>query len=186
MITRFFLAAVDLLLRTVEQAVTAIVALMWDGTGVKDVYFVVIEFLAIYDMTVLCFYSPKEDDARLDFDMAALLPIAYTMGWSMILLTHRLWQPDGWAAELSDASNSTGRGVEIWIRMMGYLLNFAADPHALSTSAVFLCGLYYYTSSVLILAVVISACVSVVLEHTKTSPLPHALLGDRNQVAVLL
>jgi len=46
MITRIFLAAVDLLLRTVERAVTAIVALMWDGTGVKDVYFVVIEFLA--------------------------------------------------------------------------------------------------------------------------------------------
>jgi len=46
MVTRLFIAAVDLLLRGVERAVTAIVALMWDGTGVKDLYYVVIEFLA--------------------------------------------------------------------------------------------------------------------------------------------
>ena len=163
----WLLAATCIILLVIS---TAILSIDENGNATRAVFtaLAVASFLlslaGLVDMTRLCFVVGKTDDDRLNLSMILAIPIARTVSWAHVHMASWTWDEDGWTNHLLGISAFEAMGQFVF-----GCANFVPSYDASSLVTHVLSGLFVYENYVILIPVIIGACISLVVEHAKTT-----------------
>jgi uncharacterized protein YceK len=143
-----------------------------------------ISLLSIVDLTLLCFYYGKDEDDRLDLTMYLIVPFAFTVSLTSVCVGTRYASEIGWKG--FSTSLETDSLLVVWLEILFLLSTLVLTSNCASVWSLMLTSFYLYVITLVVIPVVISGCVTIVLEHKSTRMLTFAFKNkkDRNERTV--
>lgn len=136
-----------------------------------------LSLLSIIDLTLLCFYYGKDEDDRLDLTMCLIVPLAFTVSLTGVCVGTRYASETAWKG-LSTSLEIDSLPV-VWLEILFLLSTLVLTSNCASVWSLMLASFYLYVTTLVIIPVVISGCVTVVLEHKATRMLTFAFKNKK-------